>query len=160
MTALDILELPTGPVALHRAREADLPEIVALLADDVLGREREAPELGPYRRAFAAIDQDPAHLLLAARDEAGALLATLQLTLLPSLSRGGAMRLQIESVRVTADARGSGLGTALMQWVHRWGREHGAALAQLTTDAARTDAHRFYTRLGYAPSHLGFKLPL
>ena len=101
MTALDILDLPTGPVALHRAREADLPELVALLADDVLGREREARELGPYRRAFAAIDRDPAHLLLAARDEAGALLATLQLTLLPSLSRGGSLRLQIESVRVT-----------------------------------------------------------
>lgn len=160
MIALDVLDLPTGPVALHRAREADLPEIVALLADDVLGREREAPELGPYRRAFAAIDQDTSLLLLPAPDGADALLATLQLTLLPSLSGGGALRLQIESVRVAADARGSGLGTALMQWVHRWGREHGAALAQLTTDAARTDAHRSYTRFGYAPNHLGFKLPL
>ena len=63
-------------------------------------------------------------------------------------------------MRVAASTRGSGLGTALFEWAHRWGREQGASLAQLTTDASRTDAHRFYDALGYAPSHLGYKLPL
>lgn len=160
MDALGTLELPTGSVTLHRASRADLPELIALLADDVLGREREGADPAPYERALAAIDDDPAHLLLAARDGAGRLLATAQLTLLPSLSRGGATRLQIESVRVAADARGSGLGSALLGWAHRWGRDRGAVLAQLTTDGARTDAHRFYERLGYTASHLGFKLAL
>ncbi len=160
MTHLDTLDLPTGPVTLHRAAETDLPELVALLSDDVLGREREAEDLSPYSRALAAIDRDPAHLLLAARDGAGHLVATAQLTLLPSLSRGGATRLQIESVRVAGRTRGGGLGTALMSWALDWGRAHGAVLAQLTTDSSRPDAHRFYDRLGFTPSHVGFKLPL
>lgn len=63
-------------------------------------------------------------------------------------------------MRIAASTRGSGLGTALFAWAHDWGRSQGAALAQLTTDASRTDAHRFYERLGYTPSHVGFKLPL
>ena len=160
MSTLDTLELATGPVTLHRAAAEDLPELVALLADDVLGREREAEHFAPYARALDAIDRDPAHLLLAARDGDGHLVATMQLTLLPSLSRGGATRLQIEAVRVAGRTRGGGLGTALMAWALDWGREHGAELAQLTTDRTRPDAHRFYERLGFTPSHVGFKLAL
>lgn len=160
MSTLDTLELATGPVTLHRAAAEDLPELVALLADDVLGREREADDIAPYARALDAIDRDPAHILLAARDGDGHLVATMQLTLLPSLSRGGATRLQIEAVRVAGRTRGGGLGTALMAWALDWGREHGAELAQLTTDRARPDAHRFYERLGFTPSHVGFKLAL
>ena len=140
MSTLDTLELATGPVTLHRAAEADLPELVALLADDVLGREREAEHFAPYARALDAIDRDPAHLLLAARDGDAHLVATMQLTLLPSLSRGGATRLQIEAVRVAGRTRGGGLGTALMAWALDWGREHGAELAQLTNDVYKTFA--------------------
>lgn len=157
---MDTIALAGRRLAVSRAIAADLPELVALLADDVLGREQEPADLAPYRAAFAQIDQDPRHLMLAVRDEAGAMLATMQLTLLPSLSRGGATRLQIEAVRVASAARGSGLGTALFEWAHDWGRAQGATLAQLTTDAARTEAHRFYARLGYAASHVGMKLPL
>jgi GNAT superfamily N-acetyltransferase len=147
-------------LTLARAVRADLPELVALLADDVLGRERETDAAEPYRRAFARIDADEDQLLLAVRDEHSRLVATMQLMLLTSLSRAGATRLQIEAVRVAAPVRGAGLGTALFAWAHDWGRERGATLAQLTTDASRTDAHRFYDRLGYRASHLGFKLPL
>ncbi|ATG52418.1 GNAT family N-acetyltransferase [Brachybacterium vulturis] len=145
---------------LRRAVAADLPELVALLADDVLGREREGTDLAPYEQAFAGIDRDPNQLLLAVRDQETAMVATMQLTLIPSLSRGGATRLQLEAVRVAGSTRGSGLGTALFSWAHDWGRAQGAMLAQLTTDASRADAHRFYERLGYVPSHVGFKLPL
>jgi hypothetical protein len=35
--------------------------------------------------------------------------------------------------------------------------ELGAPLVQLTSDAARSDAHRFYLRLGFIDSHVGFK---
>ena len=158
--AMDTLDLSGRRFTLHRAVEGDLPELVALLADDVLGRERESDDLAPYEQALALIDRDPNQLLLAVRDEEGAMAATMQLTLMPSLSRGGAMRLQIEAVRVAGSARGGGLGTALFTWAHDWGRAHGATLAQLTTDASRTDAQRFYERLGYVPSHVGCKLPL
>ncbi|ASK66734.1 GNAT family N-acetyltransferase [Brachybacterium avium] len=157
---MDTLELSGRRFALRRADLAELPELVALLADDMLGREREGTDLAPYERAFDRISRDPHQLLLVVRDEGGAMVATMQLTLIPSLSRGGATRLQLEAVRVAESTRGSGLGTALFAWAHDWGRAQGAALAQLTTDAVRADAHRFYERLGYAPSHVGFKLPL
>lgn len=154
------LELGDRSFSVSRATASEVPELVALLADDVLGQEREGADLAPYERAFARIDGDENQLLVAVRDDAAVLVATMQLTLVPSLSRGGATRLQIEAVRVATATRGNGLGTALFDWAHRWGRENGARLAQLTTDAARTDAHRFYDRLDYLPSHVGYKLPL
>ena len=154
------LTLGTRTFTILRAQAQDVPQLVALLADDVLGRERESADLAPYEQAFERIDRDENQLLLAVRDEPGQIVATMQLTLLPSLSRGGATRLQIEAVRVAASTRGSGLGTALFEWAHQWGRERGARLAQLTTDASRADAQRFYDRLGYAPSHIGLKLTL
>lgn len=157
---MDTLTLDGRRYTVGRATAADLPELVALLADDVLGRERESTDLAPYGQAFARIDRDSNQLLVAVRDASGGLVATTQLTLLPSLSRGGATRLQIEAVRVAAATRGSGLGSALLAWAHDWGRAQGATLAQLTTDTARADALRFYERLGYVPSHVGLKLPL
>ena len=33
-------------------------------------------------------------------------------------------------------------------------------MMQLTTDAGRSDAHRFYEQLGFTASHLGYKKPL
>nr|WP_232488257.1 GNAT family N-acetyltransferase [Brevibacterium antiquum] len=89
-----------------------------------------------------------------------AVVGTLQLTLIPSLSRRGSTRLQIEAVRIGPDAQGLGLGTAVFEWAHDCGRRFGASLAQLTTDKSRTDAQRFYARLGYEASHEGLKLDL
>jgi GNAT superfamily N-acetyltransferase len=143
-----------------RASESDVPALAALLTDDVLGAQRESTDVGPYLVAFGEIDRDPNHLLLAIRDEEGNLVGTMQLTLIPGLARAGAKRLQIEGVRLAASTRGSGLGTALFEWAHQYGRRQGAVLAQLTTDKTRTAAHRFYDRLGYQASHEGYKRPL
>ncbi len=157
-----IATLDLGPhqYAVHRARRADLPALVALLRDDALGRTREAADLTAYESAFEAVDRDPAHMLAAVLDPADEVVATLQLTLLPGLSRAGTTRLQVEGVRVRADARGSGLGAALLGWAVGWGRDAGASLAQLTTDEQRPDARRFYERLGWVATHTGMKLPL
>ena len=146
-------------VLLREATAADVPAVVALLADDPLGAGRESADLAPYRAAFAAVDADPAHLLVVAEDD-GAVVGTLQLSFLPGLSRGGALRAQVEGVRVAAARRGTGLGAAMLRWVAGESRRRGAALVQLTTDTRRVDAHRFYERLGYVPSHVGMKLSL
>ena len=157
---MDALQIGDRRFLVDRARASDVPALVALLGDDVLGREREGADQESYARAFEQVDADPRHFLAAVRDESEQIVATLQLTVLPGLSRGGATRLQIEAVRIAASTRGSGLGTALFAWAHDWGRSQGATLAQLTTDGSRTDAHRFYGRLGYEASHVGFKRPL
>lgn len=154
------LELSGLHYRLTRAAAEEVPQLVELLSDDVLGSQRENAPRARYLEAFAEIDADPAHVLVVVRDDAGALVGTLQLILIPGLSRGGAKRLQIEGVRLAASVRGSGLGSALFDWAHDYGRAHGASMAQLTADKQRADAHRFYQRLGYRPSHEGFKLPL
>jgi GNAT superfamily N-acetyltransferase len=145
-------------VRIRRATEDDVPAIVAMLADDALGATRESPDdLTPYRKAFQGIDADP-NQFLAVADRDGEVVGTLQLTYLPGLSRKGGTRAQIEAVRVRATERGTGLGSQLITWAVDQARERGCILVQLTTDTARTDAHRFYERLGFTASHLGFKL--
>lgn len=145
---------------IRRATVEDLPAIVAMLADDPLGATRESPDdLTPYELAFEHIDRDPnQHLMVAER--AGRTVGTLQLTVVPGLSRKGSTRTVIEAVRIHADERGSGLGTLFIEWAVERSRDLGADLVQLTSDATRTDAHRFYERLGFVPSHIGFKLAL
>jgi len=150
-----------GGVLLRRATAEDLPALVALLADDPLGATRESRDgdLAPYRRAFDLLDADPAHLLVAAVDGVE-VLGTLQLSFVPGLARGGALRAQLEAVRVAAGRRSSGLGAAMVGWAIEEARRRGCALVQLTTDKSRVDAHRFYQRLGFVASHEGLKLSL
>jgi GNAT superfamily N-acetyltransferase len=138
----------------------DIPAIVAMLADDSLGALRESPDdLTPYTAAYERLTADPnQHLVVAER--AGRVVGTLQLTIIPGLSRRGATRAVIESVRVHADERGSGLGTRFIEWAIEEARLLGCQLVQLTSDTRRTDAHRFYERLGFSATHLGFKLDL
>lgn len=140
------------------ARPEDIPAIVALLADDPLGAQRESPEdLTPYVTALERLTRDPnQHAVVATRD--GRVVGTLQLTIIPGLSRRGATRSVIEAVRVHADERGTGLGTRFLTWAVDESRRQGCHLVQLTSDATRTDAHRFYERLGFTASHVGFKL--
>ncbi|MGK3204723.1 N-acetyltransferase family protein [Amycolatopsis sp. MEPSY49] len=146
--------------SIRRARRDDIGAIVRMLAEDQLGATRDDPDdLEPYQRAFADIDADPNQFLAVVTfdDEP---VGTLQLTIIPGLARRGALRGQIEAVRIHADHRGSGLGADLVRWAIDESRRRGCALVQLTSDIARTDAHRFYERLGFAPSHTGFKLKL
>lgn len=145
---------------MRRARREDVEAIVHMLADDQLGATRDsADDLEPYLRAFEAIDADPQQLLVVAASDDGPV-ATLQLSIIPGLARRGALRGQIEAVRVRADHRGAGLGAELVQWAIDESRRRGCALVQLTSDTSRAGAHRFYERLGFTPSHTGFKLRL
>lgn len=154
------LNLESGTFFVERASASDVPAMVAMLRDDPLGASRESDDLAIYNAAFDAINRDPNQFLAVIRSDHGELAGMMQLTLIPGLSRGAATRLLIESVRIEAGFRGSGLGTAMFAWAHACGRLNGASLAQLTSDKLRDDAHRFYLRLGYTASHEGFKKPL
>ncbi|MEU3546080.1 GNAT family N-acetyltransferase [Streptomyces longwoodensis] len=149
-----------GDLEIRPAVADDVPAIVAMLADDPLGAQRESPDdLAPYVAALERLSSDPnQRLVVAVREDR--VVGTLQLTLVPGLSRRGATRSIIEGVRVHADERGSGLGTRFIQWAIEESRAAGCQLVQLTSDRSRTDAHRFYERLGFEASHVGFKLQL
>ena len=146
----------------RRANAADLEDIVALLADDELGRRREDPDppLNPrYIDAFAAIDADR-NQFLAVVEEGGEIVGCLQLSFIPGLSRLGLWRGQIESVRIASSRRGGGLGKRMFEWALDECRKRGCEIVQLTTDKSRADARRFYEQLGFVASHEGMKLAL
>jgi GNAT superfamily N-acetyltransferase len=149
-----------GDLDIRPAEAGDVPVIVAMLAEDPLSAQRESPDdLAPYLAALKRLAADPnQHLVVAVRE--GRVVGTLQLTIIPGLSRRGATRSIVEGVRIHADERGSGLGTQLIEWAIDESRRQDCQLVQLTSDQTRTDAHRFYERLGFTASHLGFKLQL
>lgn len=146
-------------VTMRTAEAADLPAILRLLADDPLGKTRETTVEAPYQAAFAAIAADPNQEVVVAELD-GRVVGCFQLSFIPGLSRRGAWRAQIESVRIDSALRGRGAGQAMMEWAIAKARARGCALAQLTTDKRRPDAHRFYARLGFVASHEGMKLEL
>jgi GNAT superfamily N-acetyltransferase len=136
MTDLATLPVAGRSVTVRAAVRADVPAVVALLDDDELGRETTAGDLAPYLRAFDLVDADPGELLAVAVLD-GAVVGTLQLSVIPGLSRGGALRAQPEAVPVANSRRDTGLGTTLLTW-----------------------ARRFYRRLGFRTSHEGLELDL
>jgi ribosomal protein S18 acetylase RimI-like enzyme len=147
-------------VTFRPATAADIPAIVAMLADDPLGSERETPDdLAPYEAAFAEVAANPYQVIVVAEAN-GEVVGTAQVIFMPGLSHRGMRRAEIEAVRVRADQRGSGLGSALIRECIAQARQRGCGMVQLASNAARTDARRFYERLGFTASHVGFKLAL
>lgn len=136
-----------------------------LLADDPVSAGRgdtaATDDVEAYAAALDEVLAAHGNDLLVAVDADGSVVATMQLTRIPGMARCGSTRLLVEAVRVASSRRSAGIGSALMRWVvDRAAPELGASLVQLTSDAARVDAHRFYRRLGFVDSHLGFKYRL
>lgn len=154
--------MPHSTLTYRRAQRADLPKIVAMLADDDLGQQREDSSMPPnprYVAAFEAISRDP-NQYLAVVESAGNVVGCMQLTFIPGLSRLGMLRGQIESVRICSSMRGAGMGRAMFEWAIDYCRAQGCEIVQLTTDKQRPDARRFYEALGFTATHDGMKLPL
>ena len=147
-------------ITIRRAGPDDVPVIVAMLADDQLGRARERiedPLPASYHEAFARVDRDPNFRLVVA-EEGGRVVGCLQLCVLPGLSSQGASRGLIEDVRVASDCRSRGIGEQLVRWAVTEARNNGCVLVELLTHRTRIDAQRFYERLGFARSHVGMTI--
>jgi ribosomal protein S18 acetylase RimI-like enzyme len=172
LTRLD--RQPTHTIFQHMTREAisdlsfrhataaDLPRLVEMLADDMLGRERESVGdslPASYAETFSAIEADANNELIVGCI-GDRVVATLQLTFTPSLSFQGSWRATVESVRTTSELRGRGIGAALMAHAVERARARGCGIVQLSTNKARADARRFYERLGFTATHEGMKLML
>ena len=146
----------------RKAKREDVLEIVRLLSEDVLGKNRESytetlPEA--YYQAFEEINADSNNeLMVCERD--GEVIGTLQLTFIPGLTHQGAKRAQIEGVRVNKQHRSQGIGQQLFEWAIERAKQKQCRIVQLTTNKSRQDAHRFYERLGFVASHEGLKLEI
>lgn len=148
-------------ITIRPARREDVPAIVAMLADDHLGRDRERvedPLPQSYYAAFDAMTRAPHIQMMVAETGSARVVGCLQLAVLPGLSSQGASRGLIEDVRVAADCRSRGIGELLVRWALGAARDQGCRLVELFTHASRTDAQRFYARLGMHPSHVGMTL--
>jgi len=147
-------------ITIRRARRDDVDRIVAMLADDALGRARErieTPLPDSYFQAFARLDADP-NITLVVAEEAGRVVGSLQLCILPGLSSQGASRALVEDVRVDSSCRSRGIGEQLVRWAIDDARAQGCKLVELLTHSTRSDAQRFYERLGFARSHVGMTI--
>jgi len=154
--------LPDHRGLIRRATRFDLPAIVRLHSEDILGRSREAytdPLPSAYYRAFELINSD-SRQFYAVLEQGGAVVGALQLTFIQGLTHQGALQAQIEAVQIAEQLRGQRLGEALVMWAVNYARSKGAYMAHLTSSKIRTDAQRFYQRLGFERSHEGFKLKL
>ncbi|WP_024506221.1 GNAT family N-acetyltransferase [Bradyrhizobium sp. ARR65] len=152
--------MTASSIILRRARREDVGKIVAMLADDPLGRGRErieAPLPDCYFQAFARLDADP-NIHLTVAEEEGHAVGCLQLCILPGLSSQGASRGLIEDVRVASDRRSRGIGEQLVRWAIAEARAQGCGLVELLTHHTRLDAQRFYERLGFSKSHVGMTI--
>jgi len=146
-------------VRFREAARADVPFVVSLLRDDMLGRCREVAPDASYLAAFDEMMRMPANRLIVG-ELSGQIAASYQVTIIPGVSLGAARRAQIEGVRVASDFRGQGIGEALLADVEARARNAGAVLLQLTMNRTRDDALRFYRRAGFEASHVGFKKQL
>jgi GNAT superfamily N-acetyltransferase len=149
-------------LSFRKAERGDLPAIVAMLADDTLGAMREnaaLPLASSYFAAFDEITGDANQMLLVAEIDS-TVVGTLQITIIPGLSHRGSRRGQVEAVRVARAHRSNGIGRSFMAHAISICRARGCRTLELTTNNARTDAHRFYESLGFEASHKGYKLKI
>jgi len=147
-------------ITFRKALEADLKDIVHLLADDEFGQEREVEsDLAPYQKSFSLIDRDSNQFLMLACIE-DKIIGTSHLTLMPSLTFAGSIRLNIEAVRVVPNYQGQGVGAKMIHEAIEWGQGKGASIIQLATNKQRNRAKEFYETLGFQASHEGMKLYL
>ena len=147
-------------ITIRPARRDDVAAIIAMLADDHLGRARERledPLPSLYHDAFARVSGDP-NIELMVAEEGGRVVGCLQLCILPGLSSQGASRGLIEDVRVASDRRSRGIGEQLVQWAVGEAKARGCKLVELLTHHTRVDAQRFYERLGFSRSHVGMTI--
>ncbi len=150
----------SSTLIIREATEADLPALIALFAADMLGGHGDTndPEVFPaYQAAFTRIAASPASALYVTEQQ-GEVVGTFQTTILTTLPSRGSSSLLLEAVQTRSDRRGEGIGAAMIAFAVADARRQGLSKVHLTSNALRKDAHRFYERLGFKASHLGFSL--
>ena len=149
-------------VLIREAREDDLPALVALFAADPLGGHGDTTDSAAFPQYLAAfkVIAASADQTLHVAELDGAVAGTFQTMITTTLTGRGSSSMIIEAVQTRNDLRGQGIGAQMIQYCIAEARRRDVRLVQLTSNAARKDAHRFYERLGFKPSHLGFKMTL
>ena len=162
---MGIANVDAAGIVIRRARREDVARIATLIMLGAPQQRKSAAEITAetrdpaYLAAFTEVDASPHNTLFVA-EQAGEVIGTFQVTLIPGLAARGRKRAKFESVHVAPECRGQGIGAVMIRHALAFARERGAGLAELTSHNDRPDAHRFYVRLGFEQSHQGFKIAL
>ncbi|MVA70490.1 GNAT family N-acetyltransferase [Agrobacterium vitis] len=150
------------PLIIRPAQENDIVAIAALFAADDLGGHGDTTDpdaLPDYLAAFRRIAASSNEVLYVAERD-GAVVGTFQTMITTTLTGRGSSSMIVEAVQTRADCRGQGIGAQMIEFCLERARAEGLRLVQLSSNAVRLDAHRFYERLGFSKSHFGFKFKL
>lgn len=154
--------MQASAITIRQAREEDVPAIVAMFASDAIGGHGDTTDpsaLVDYIAAFRRIGTSPNETLYVAERD-GEVIGTFQTVITTALTGRGSSSMIVEAVHTRADCRGQGIGETMIRFCLAEAERTGMRLVQLTSNSARKDAHRFYERLGFTPSHIGFKFRL
>jgi ribosomal protein S18 acetylase RimI-like enzyme len=135
----------------------DLPALVRLLGQ--LNETASPAPTARHRAAFAEVAADPRQRLLVV-EHGGAVIGTAVLVIVPNLGHNGTPYALIENVVVDESARGAGHGELLLRHMVEAAKAAGCYKVVLTSRKHRTDAHRFYRRLGFEATSEGFRYTL
>ncbi|MVA26422.1 GNAT family N-acetyltransferase [Agrobacterium vitis] len=151
-----------SPLTIRPAQETDIVAVVALFAADDLGGHGDTTDpdaLPDYLAAFRRIAASSNEILYVAERD-GTVVGTFQTMVTTTLTGRGSSSMIVEAVQTRADCRGQGIGAQMIEFCLEQAREQGLRQVQLTSNAVRLDAHRFYEWLGFKKSHFGFKFKL
>jgi len=149
----------TREITIEKARPEHLREIVTIINAGATSvrKDREFDDWQDYRPAFDALVAAPECDIYVALTGNGEVVGTFQIHFLNGLAFKGRPRVELESVHVREDRRGTGVGRLMMDHAEALARDAGACMIQLTSNREREGAHHFYRRLGFEQSHLGYK---
>ncbi len=135
------------------AATGDLPALVRLLAE-LFSIEADFVADGERQRVgLSLMLGDHRHRTVLVAERAGAVIGMVTGQLVVSTAEGGLSAL-VEDMVVEAEARGAGVGRALLAAVERWAADRGATRLQLLADRENAPALAFYGRAGWRSTRL------
>lgn len=129
-------------IAIRRAERTDSDALAVLCGE--LGYPTDAEAM--TQRLDMLLARSELALLVACSPE-GEVIGVVHVVQSPGLT--GPLKVRVPSLVVSVAWRGRGVGRALMAAAADWGRGLGAELMELSSQAHREAAHRFYRRLGF-----------